>query len=65
MPTRLVWMNGDGSAERVVVVGLGGEVDHGVVLGHQRVDDLGVGDVAHDQPTRSAGRPSSASVLAA
>ena len=43
-------MNGLGSVERVVVVRLGGEVHDRVVLGDQRVDDVGVGDVADDQP---------------
>ena len=42
-------MNGLGSDERVVVVGLGGVVDDGVVLGYERLDHLGVGDVADDQ----------------
>ena len=36
---------GDG----VVVVGLGGVVDHGVRLGHEAVDERGVADVAHDE----------------
>ena len=36
---------GDG----VVVVGLGGVVDHGVGLGHEAVDERGVADVAHDE----------------
>ena len=36
---------GDG----VVVVGLGGVVDHGVRLGHEAVDQVGVADVAHDE----------------
>ena len=36
---------GDG----VVVVGLGGVVDHGVGLGDQAVDERGVADVAHDE----------------
>ena len=36
---------GDG----VVVVGLGGVVDHGVGLGDQAVDERGVTDVAHDE----------------
>ena len=30
-------------------MGLGGVVDDRVVLGHQRLDHLGVGDVADDQ----------------
>ncbi len=38
-----------GVAQRVVVVGLGGEVDHDVGLGHQRVDGRRVGDVTDDQ----------------
>lgn len=36
---------GDG----VVVVGLGGVVDHGVGPGHEAVDERGVADVAHDE----------------
>ncbi len=36
---------GDG----VVVVGLGGVVDHGVGPGHEAVDQVGVADVAHDE----------------
>ena len=36
---------GDG----VVVVGLGGVVDHGVGLGHEAIDQVGVADVAHDE----------------
>ena len=36
---------GDG----VVVVGLGGVVDHGVRLGHEAVDQAGVADVANDE----------------
>ena len=36
---------GDG----VVVVGLGGVVDHGVGLRHEAVDERGVADVAHDE----------------
>ena len=36
---------GDG----VVVVGLGGVVDHGVRPGHEAVDERGVADVAHDE----------------
>ena len=36
---------GDG----VVVVGLGGVVDHGVGLGNEAVDERGVADVAHDE----------------
>ena len=49
MPTTLVRMNGLGVVEGVVVVRLGREVHHRVVVGDQRVDRGGVGDVAHHQ----------------
>ena len=38
-----------GVGDGVVVVGLGGVVDHGVRLGHEAVDQRGVTDVAHDE----------------
>lgn len=44
---------GDG----VVVVGLGGVVDHGVGLGDQAVDQGGVADVAHDELDAVRGQP--------
>ena len=44
---------GDG----VVVVGLGGVVDHGVGLGHEAVDQVGVADVAHDELDAVGGQP--------
>ena len=44
---------GDG----VVVVGLGGVVDHGVGLGHEAVDERGVADVAHDELDAVRGEP--------
>ena len=43
---------GDG----VVVVGLGGVVDHGVGLGDQAVDERGVADVAHDELDAARGQ---------
>ena len=46
--------------EGVVVVRLGREVHHRVVLGDQRLHDGGVGHVADDQPDPVGGRPSSA-----
>lgn len=44
---------GDG----VVVVGLGGVVDHGVGPGHEAVDERGVADVAHDELDAVGGQP--------
>ena len=44
---------GDG----VVVVGLGGVVDHGVGPGHEAVDQRGVADVAHDELDAVGGQP--------
>ena len=44
---------------------LGGVVDDGVVLGHQRLDHLCVGDVADDQLDAVLGSPSMASRVAA
>ena len=44
---------GDG----VVVVGLGGVVDHGVGLGHEAVDQGGVADVSHDELDAVRGEP--------
>ena len=44
---------GDG----VVVVGLGGVVDHGVRLGYEAVDERGVADVAHDELDAAGGQP--------
>ena len=44
---------GDG----VVVVGLGGVVDHGVGPGHEAVDERGVADVAHDELDAVGGEP--------
>ena len=44
---------GDG----VVVVGLGGVVDHGVGLGHEAVDERGIADVAHDELDAVRGEP--------
>ena len=44
---------GDG----VVVVGLGGVVDHGVGPGHEAVDERGVADVAHDELDAVRGQP--------
>ncbi len=38
-----------GVGDGVVVVGLGGVVDHGVGLRHEAVDERGVADVAHDE----------------
>ena len=42
----LVSRNGRGIVQRVVVVRFRGVVDHDVGLGHQRVDQRGVADVA-------------------
>ena len=41
----------------VVVVGLGGVVDHGVRPGHEAVDERGVADVAHDELDAVGGEP--------
>ena len=52
---------GDG----VVVVGLGGVVDHGVGLGHEAVDERGVADVARDELDAVGGQPAMLSGLPA
>ncbi len=49
VPTTLACRNGSGRGQRVVDVGLGGEVHDGVGLGDQLADQIGVGDVALHQ----------------
>ena len=46
-----------GVGDRVVVVGLGGVVDDGVVAGDQPVQQLRVADVAHDELHAVGGQP--------
>ena len=52
--------NASGSRMRPVDVRLGGEVDDCVGLGDERADDVRVGDVALDEPSRAACSGSSA-----
>ena len=49
MPSTLVSQERARVGDGVVVVGLGGVVDHGVGLRHEAVDERGVADVAHDE----------------
>ena len=54
-----------GVGQRIVDVGLGGEVHDGVGLGDQLVHQFGVGDVALNQPDRRSSTGASDSRLPA